>query len=396
MTGIPYSTRENEFGTGNFAGATVTSNTTGSNTVIVTCSAGVPSYYAVGQVVSLTGGGLDAALVAAPMRIEAVTATSLTVRCPFGLVPSVSGTGSVQPINVGGVNSVGTGNGPDGWAKTVGTQIWREEHPSNLTAGSIYSLACRKTTASQEYVVTKPDYRKMAGRQIVFGCWVNQRIKSGSGTWQLFFNTNGTGGGITTSANAVVTIGTFQWIELTVAVPKDATSVSAGLYFNGGISDVYYLANPVLTFGSVIGDGGYIKPRETLLPIVKHDLFINRSLKFPAVATGGFYYFDVDVHALSWCKIAKTVRLSEGSIEGINTGAVVVGIAAGTRLIGWADTITPPSKLSNYMGQYVSNVKSYASLRLPINGDGWAICYSGVANDLWQNVSVDLDVFLLE
>lgn len=401
MTAIPYSTQENEWGTGNYAGATITSNSTGSNTTVIYCAGGVPPYYQNGQVVSLVGGGLHGALVAGPMRIYNVTPTSFEVRCPFGMIPTTSGTGGVQPVNVGGVNSGGTtptatGHGPDGWTKSSTLEIWREAHPMNLVPGAIYSLACRKTVSGQEYFHMSPNTREVAGRQITFGCWVNQRIKSGAGTWQVFFNTNGTGGGVTTSANATVTPGVAQWMELTVTVPADATYAYAGILLNGNISDVYYVANPVLTFGSSIGSGNYYKPSETLIPIVKHDLFINKSLRFPPTSTGGFYYFDADIYALSWCQIAKTVRLAAGSIEGINTGGVVTGIAPGTRLVGWADTITPPNKLSEYMGQYVSNVKSYQSLRLPMNGDGSAICYSGVANDLWQNVSVDLDVFFLE
>lgn len=404
MSGLNCSTRWNKGGTGTLSPANMLSNTAGANTAgnnssVLTLDS-VPAEWKVDDLIKLnTIGGktAQAALTDFPLRIANISGNTITVWCPRGSYPTATGTANVEPVNVGGAASVGTGDAADGWSKSTSLMVWREDNAENLQAGAYYALACRKTVGSVEYVYINmgaPDVRQYAGRTVVFGCWIKQKVRSGSGTWQVFVSSNGTGG-TTTLSSAGTTSSAYQWLEVTATIPADATTFSAGLSTAGAIGDVYYLCNPVLAFGTSIGSLGYVKPRETFIPIVKVEPlpWINATVTFPAVDVRSFFYWWHDFYADTSGQVAPTVKLAYGAVEGINTGTAVTGIG-GHRLIGWGDDIDDPLRLGPFMAQVVTNVKCYAHHRLPLK-NGWGIVFSGVASDVWSNVSIDLDVFEL-
>lgn len=397
MSGLTYGTRWNALGTGTYSTAAMTSNSTGSNLVVLTASGGIPSEWAVGELVKLSGGTAHSTLTQRPMRILAKDATTITVKCPFNGAPSSSGTATITPVNIGGAASSGTGDAADGWKKHTSTYVWRDDYATNRPFGATYSLAAIKNTAGQEYVYTQLDVTRLKGRTVCFGINVMQRVRSGSGTWQLYFNTDGTGGGVKTAQTANAAVGVFKWDEYSIEIPSDATYAHAGVYLNGASGDAYYLANPVVAVGSEIGDNNYVKPLEQFIPLVKIEPWINASITFPSsgAISGLGYYFPVDFYADSGGQIAKSVRVLHGNIEGINTNAVVTG-TGGSRIIGWADKSADPIKLGTFLPQHVANVKSFGALRVMLDGDGNCICLSPVASDSWSNISTDIEILHLE
>jgi hypothetical protein len=100
------------------------------------------------------------------------------------------------------------------------------------------------------------------------------------------------------------------------------------------------------------------------------------------------------MHADSMAQIARSVRLLQGCIEGINMNSVATGIG-GSRLIGWVDQVHDPIRLGNFMSQQVQNVKTHQPLRVPLV-DGTGLVFSGIPGDVWSNVSIDIDLLHLE
>lgn len=403
MAGLSYGTRWNVNGTGTLGTLAMASNTFGSadsnNTCVLTYT-GTPTQWEAGHLIKLSGGSVPSPLADFPMRITAMDATTITVKLPRGGKAASSGTGTIQNINIGGSVSSGTGDAADGWKKHVSTLVWREDNAVNIAHGAIYTLGCNKQTTGEEYVYTELEPKRWLGRTVTIGMWVYQKVRGASGTWKLFFNSDGTGGTVSESSAASTTAG-WQWMEWSYAVPVDATYIQAGIKLNGALNDTYYLGNPVVAAGSRIGQGNYVKPKETFLPIVKVEpaAWINASITFPTLNTaggssGGLYLWPIDLHADTGGQLAKTVKCVLGNIEGINANAVVTGIG-GSRVIGFTTPLPDPIRLGTFMPQYVTNVKSFAPLRL-MTTDGIGGVFSGVTVDSWSNISIDIDVIFLD
>jgi len=399
-SGLSYDTRYLANGTGQMPTANVLSYTVNTNKPIITVGS-IPTDLKVGDCVKLSGGTAQQVMKDYVMRITAINtvAKTITVLLPRNLQPTASGTSTLAAVNIGcNAGSVGTGDSADGWKKHTSTICWREDNPGNLAGGSNYAMAFKKGISGQEYMYTEIDARRYRGAQLVFGVAIFQSIRSGSGTWQAYFNSDGTGGGVQLSAAASTTAG-YQWLELAYHVPQDATFIQAGAYFNGALNDVYYAANPVLTIGTTIGSFNYVKPREdAFIPLVKVEPapYINASITFPSSGAipGLGYYYDEDMHAATGMQVAPTVKVLKGNQEGINTNAVQTG-TGGSRLIAWSDKSADPIKLGNFLPQYATNVKSFSPARIVLDGNGKCVAVDGIASDSWTNVSIDFDEFVL-
>ncbi|MEO8812689.1 MAG: hypothetical protein ABI376_07240 [Caulobacteraceae bacterium] len=395
FSGVSYSARWNIEGSAPMRAIAVTGNSTELNAVTFFVS-GSTGELKVGDLIAVSGAGVDPVLTRCPMRVVALTpGRSVTVDAPLGLAPSRSTPSRMLPVNIGGEASTRTGDAADRWSKTFTLPVWREDNPVNLAPGAWYALAAHKDLDEAETISLPLDVTRFRGRTVAFGVNVLQRGPRGAATWRVFFRGGGPGGSVSFSPAAVAGDG-YEWREIAFAVPMNATTLTAGISLEGPRGATYYIANPVLTPGRTIGADNYVKPQETFVPIVHVSPWINASLNFQATGDPvSSPYRMFDLYAESGGQIAPTVRLAEGAIEGIDANPVLTG-AARNRAISFTNSPTAPNLFSPILGQYAANVKSFGPLSLPLDDRGRAWFTSGVVGDTWYNVSIDLCVFLLQ
>ena len=401
-SGVGYATDENDEGTGLVRMIAASASSTGTPeaaTFAVTNTGQVK----VGDLVEVSGPGVDPSLLLAPMRVTAIVPNrSLTVRVPLGLVPTISHAAMIRPIVVGNLAAKHTGDAADGWKKTIAMPIWRENAPANVPAGAYYSLGLTKDGDASEHVWTEPDVTVLAGRTVVFGIYVKHKIRNGSGTWSIFWNT---GAGSPRTCKAMPVSSDWQWQECTITVPDQPTHLDIGVQLDGAAGDTYYLADPVLAVGAVIGGHeNYTKPHELLTPVVHVSpiTWINRAVTFPATLRKGRFGFTVDAYAETGGQVAPTVGHAWGQLEGIDNGPVQAG-TGDVRVIAWYDRATPPTLSGSFLAQYVAGIKSFSTMDFPFNTRdldpalrGTASIQTGVASDHWYNLSLEFDRFELK
>ena len=150
FSGLTYGTRWNSQGTGTLGQVTFTGYSINSGQVILSIS-GSTTGWKVSDLISISGAGVPIALSVCPMRIRALTAnTSITVIPPLGLMPTGTASGTITPINIGGLASSGTGDAADGWKKSVSSLVWREDNSSNGVRDALFALGFNKQTSSDE------------------------------------------------------------------------------------------------------------------------------------------------------------------------------------------------------------------------------------------------------
>jgi hypothetical protein len=392
-------------GTGVMTAVAASANTTGSNEVVFTT--GSTGELKVGDLITVTGAGVDAALLVSPMRVTALTANaSVTVSCPRGLKPSSTHASTLTPYNAGGNASAASGDAADGWKKTSGLVIWREDNAINLSPGAYYGLGVNMNSLSPgamlqlQYPDGHADAYKSAtsfqGRTVTFGAYVYQKVQGSAGTWAVSITSDGAGGTTAVSAPAP-SGGGYRWEEVSYTVPANATYLNAGVVFNGAGADTYYVTDPVFTIGSRIGQGNYIKPQETLVPVVHISPvdWIGASVTFPSTGSSCIYGFGFDGYAETAGAIAPTVQHAGGQIEGLNTNTVPTGPGC-QRIILWISSLTAPDKSGSILEEQATNVRTGTYLDAPFDGTGHAWLVSGFASDSWSVVSIEFDIFWLK
>ncbi len=387
----------------------------------------------VGDLVTVSGARVDSALTLMPMRVTALVAdTSITVRVPLGRLPNdaTNTASTILPVGIGSswYTLNGTGDGPDGWARfptgaANGPILWREfgrgAHAVNMPAAvAPYALlGARLQQSGDTYVYTdqSANVSRYAGMTISFGIYTMQKIKGGANTFRIYFNDSVNG--ITHCNQSAAAVGTWSWTECSYTVPANAAFVHAGIDLNGVTGDTYYLCDPVLTIGSSIGGvQNYLKPpNEVLIPKVHltplgpwDGATGSGTITFPTTTAvkgnaGSWYGFYHDPFAETGGQVAPTVAQIWGQLEGIDSGAVQVGTGR-VRGMMWYNrsSDTPPGHSGSFLPQYVANVKSFTNMDMPLNQAdrtydlrGTGIFQTGVAGDVWTNVALEYDVFLL-
>ena len=393
FSGVTYSRRWNVQGTGPLGVVSLLANSTGNNQVQLSLSGDI-SQWKPGDLIKISGAAAHPALTAFPMRILAISGSRVTVRSPLGAIPTTSGTGSVEPVNIGGTASSWTGDAADGWKKSTNVICWREDNAANVRVGARYALGLNKHTdrAEDEYLGLDLEPWRFAGRSVCFGAYVYHKVRGGRATARAFVNAGGTGGAVFAGPPIPSTPG-WHWVEFAHAVPADASHLTVGLLLDGPAGDTYYVCNPVLALGTAIGEGNYVKSPETLFPVVHISPLINVDLTFPTAGTGELYAHPFDLYALTGGAIARSVVRAEGCNEAINPHPLVSS-GPHRRLIGFADAASGPIKLGPFLGHVGEGAKSYGPADIPLK-DGAAVIFSGFPGDRWVNISVDLDKFYL-
>ena len=419
FSGLGYGPRENVEGTGAMAPIAVAANTTGDNRVTFTVS-GSTGELENGELVTISGPGVDPALTVSPMRVFGlIPDRRFQVLAPLGRAPAISRPAVAQPVGIGMATpgNLASGDAADGWSKGPGGNrlvVWREDNPVNLSPGAMYALGVNMDgDGAPQAVSTGPDARPFRGKTIAFGAYVLQKVRGGPGTWQAFIVSDGAAAAMAISPMADPR-GGYQWREVSYRVPDDATTVSAGVRLNGAPADTYYVTDPVLTVGGLIGPDNYIKPRETLIPVVHISPlgWINATIAFPKTgAANGAYAASFDIYAETGGAVAPSVKHAFGEIEGIDSGAVQAGTGA-VRVMAFLDKLDAPEKSGSFLAQAVQNVKAFNVLDLPLATSsfgvtgpevtgpgyapyGYAVYVTGVPGDVWWNVSMEFDGFLL-
>jgi hypothetical protein len=188
-------------------------------------------------------------------------------------------------------------------------------------------------------------------------------------------------------------------MEMTYAVPADATFIQVGVYFDGAAGDTYYVANPVLAFAPSIGVNNYAKPAEVLTPIngVVPITWNSARIRFPRTQDNAPGYYDIkfDAYAETGGQIAPTVVNTEGQLEGLDAG-VVRGATGAVRAIAFRNSPKAPIVVGGVMAQTVADVKSFATMNVTFGPDGYAWVNTGAPGDTWSNVAVEFDRFFLQ
>ncbi len=399
--------RFNEAGTDTLGTLNLTSHSTGNNLVSFNFT-GDASVWRVGDLMAIAGSNQPAISFKA-MEILSLSAGNMTARCPWFLSPSATSTGTIKNVNIGCSASLNNGFAADGWTKSTTAIAWREDYPSNVPLGALFSLGYNKRIADPETFSRSLPVRYFRGQTVTFGILVKQRVR-GTGSWRVYINTDGTGGTVSYGPAATAAVNSWQWLEKTVVVPSNATYFDVGVEFNGSRYDTYYLARPVIAMAPRIGAGpsglgNYIKPRESIRTISSIEPWIavgtnTPPLVFPTATTSLIpvaalgYSFYVNFYADSGGAMAKTIRTAHGRIEGVNDSAPA-DYPGNAPIMGWIDSPTAPARVGCILPHYVAKKKDFALLDLGLT-DGVAYCVSGLSADSWYNVSIDLDTFVLE
>jgi hypothetical protein len=157
-------------------------------------------------------------------------------------------------------------DGPDGWLRdpSDGGDVYRQHDDSTYTKnGSFYSLKQVKRLASAEYILWSPggtlppkeeSLLRFRGRTVTIGAWVYS-VSAADNVKLAVYNHSGF-----TVSSAYAGADAWEWMELTVTINTSATNFSFGVLFDGDASDVAYISQPMLVFGSAIGSGNYSRP----------------------------------------------------------------------------------------------------------------------------------------
>ena len=153
--------------------------------------------------------------------------------------------------------------GPDGWAKTSTLDIWKQHDDATYTKdGSFYSVKTKKGANSAENIVSfsvndmhinTEHVRKFAGRTVTKGVWVYS--VSAADNARLGISDN-----LGTSFSGYATADGWVWLEVTRTFSSAITNMRTFLACDGDTNDVAYFSQPILVFGSSIGEGNYSSP----------------------------------------------------------------------------------------------------------------------------------------
>jgi hypothetical protein len=146
-----------------------------------------------------------------------------------------------------------TNAGPDGWVKSVGADVYREHSGTYTKEGSFYAL--KSTTAANTFhksITELTELESIAGRTMTMGAWVwcdtasAVRVRLGDSAADSFSSYHSGGS-------------SYEWLEVTRTITASPTNASIGFY-NESAGAIVYFSQPMLVFGSSLGEGNYVAP----------------------------------------------------------------------------------------------------------------------------------------
>jgi len=190
-------------------------------------------------------------------------ATSTTSRIMIQKSSATAGTMLFDTITLNEVTPgiVSGTAGPDSWGKDATHHIFREHSGTNTQNGSFYAL--KSDPQSQYDYVAYPSYAtsilssfytKFVGRTITFGIWIKSSTESdirysiSDGVAANTYSSYHTGGG------------DWEWLEATKTCSASTVSFRISIGHDSASPGTAYISQPMLVFGSSIGEGNYVAP----------------------------------------------------------------------------------------------------------------------------------------
>ena len=253
----------------------------------------------------------------------------------------------------------------DGWGKTGPSatypDIWRVHSGSNYTKdGSFYSLKITgAATQAYQGVFWRNDserakqwhYDRFAGRTVTFGAWV----WSATAGQHLFINDSTAEHlGYDASSTAHTGGSGWEWLEMTDTISASPSRFTCGLHIDA--SETAYMSQPMLVFGSSIGEGNYTRPQGEI---------VNCEAQILVGASGALAAADdatLNLEALTSGKIPKGCKAIS-----VNTSVKNTSIADDEG-VGWGLNSTEFYDLRNY--PVVSNVYNNIAGRIRCDSNG--------------------------
>lgn len=264
--------------------------------------------------------------------------------------------------------------GPDGWGKTGTLDLYREPNGSNTVDGAYYALKVIKGADTVEVVDfpksinTDPAwYEKFTGRTVTSGAWVvdskasNSRLRIDDGV----ANTNSayhTGGG------------SAEFLTVTHTVNASPSEFTIDLRFEADTSDVAYVSQPVLVFGSSIGEGNYHPRPGEIIDAEATIALTDYTADDDATAD-----IEIDLQAQSSGKIGAGAKAVYGWIEGQNSAADK-----------YIDILSESGGVkATRLTSQVANVEVGQMFRAPCDSEGNV--YLDVEDGNWDDVTIEIN-----
>ena len=253
---------------------------------------------------------------------------------------------------------------PDGWGNGTATGLltMRREHDgSNTKEGSFYALRANWTNTNSNYAVSQDlgvagVLERFQGRTITFGCWI--KVEAGTNGYITIHDSAGR------TDSPVHTTSTYTWVEVTRTIATSATSCSVALYHTGNVNPTtIYFSQPMLVFGSSIGEGNYTRPQGEIVWFEKFEVI--QDDVDPLSTDDGI----LNLEALSSGVIPKGVKAV------CMTSQVLNSSITSDQGIRWGKDSTYSGGVWNY--PLIDNVYS--------QGAGWTSCDSN--GDIYQKVT---------
>ena len=263
----------------------------------------------------------------------------------------------------------------DGWYKDTTLDIYREHWGANTVDGSFYSLKMVVASASDyvRFPGTNYDneewYAQFQSRTVTIGAKVNTNIADhakltitdSAGSTSSAYHTGG---------------GADEWLEVTRTINAGATSVAFFIYGDiaGNVdgTTIVYVSQPMLVFGSSIGEGNY-RPRQQEFIWLENRISSNLLEGETFSSSGGS--MDINLEADSDAMLPKGTKVIQ--IFSVCNDAGSAG--SGTRLITGANILVY-SEYTNSLTGLANDSTNYKAGLCSCNKDGdieWRIYASG-------------------
>ena len=382
-TGMGLVAKMNLEGTGTLSPNSVTSYTTGANTITVNVA---DIYQLQPGHLGTFDGAAHANLKKCAFRVDSVSGNSFTAPLPLGLTAPSSAACNFHPSVAGDYGS--TGCGPDGWDKDLALHCWIEDNAVNLDVGVVRVLGCKKTSGGPQTVyhtVSALELPKWRGRVVTFGVRGYQKI--GDYGFRVRIHDSGT------YTNGNQATGGYTDSTVTATIGTSCTGLMFVIELSGDSGAVYYFAKPRANFGTTLEDwwptAGLLIPRV----MVQIPTFCGAagegggSVTLPGPDQYGNYGFRFLPYAETNGKIAQDVRAMFQTWEGRNDTQ--------DRAIALTSSQHPPQVPSFCRYETVAGQMQASSHLATMGADGDAWFYTIHTGTHWYNMSMELNGFML-
>ena len=252
----------------------------------------------------------------------------------------------------------------DGWEKKTDCDLRREHNGSNTKDGSFYSLKLTGGGATDFdvnlYLTEPAEVERYVGRTVTMGCWVKagaaSEVKIG------FYDGSWTYGSENTTSD-------WEWLEYTKTL-ADNQSYRFGLEVDNG--EVVYISQPMMVFGSSIGEGNYTRPQGEVVWLDAKDDLTDFTASTISSDT------SINLEAQSRGKLPKGAKAVYGSF------------------IGQASAVDTEAVLEPVLLGGVHGIWVIASVATPryASGSGWIPCDSSgdiainIASGTWADARI--------